>query len=72
MKAALWTPSEDHIKNANMTRFIEFVNRKVGKKFKTGHLLISSPRWGEDKGEGDFMYSTLTPTLSRQREREIY
>jgi len=23
------------IKNANMTRFIEFVNRKYGKKFKT-------------------------------------
>jgi len=41
-------------------------------RFKNGHLLISSPPWGEDKGEGDFMDSTLTPTLSRQRERGIY
>jgi len=40
--------------------------------FKSAHLLISSPRWGEEKGEGDFMDSTLTPTLSRQRERGIY
>ena len=35
MKQPLWKPSEDKIKNANMTRFIEFVNRKYGKKFKT-------------------------------------
>ncbi len=34
MKEALWKPSEDQIKNANMTRFIEFVNRKHGKGFK--------------------------------------
>jgi acetoacetyl-CoA synthetase len=35
MKKPLWKPSEDRIKNANMTRFIEFVNKKYGKKFKT-------------------------------------
>ena len=35
MKEPLLTPSEDQIRNANMTRFIEFVNRKYGKKFKT-------------------------------------
>jgi len=35
MKQPLWKPSEDKIKNANMTRFIEFVNRKCGKKLKT-------------------------------------
>ena len=35
MKQPLWKPSEDKIKNANMTRFIEFVNQKYGKKFKT-------------------------------------
>jgi len=34
-KIPLWTPSEDQVKNANMTRFIEFVNRKYGKGFKT-------------------------------------
>ncbi len=34
MKKPLWTPSEGRIKNANMTRFIEFVNRKHGKSFK--------------------------------------
>jgi len=35
MKEPLWKPSEDRIKNANMTRFIEFVNQKYGKKFKS-------------------------------------
>ncbi len=35
MKKPLWIPSEDKIKNANMTRFIEFVNKKYGKQFKT-------------------------------------
>jgi acetoacetyl-CoA synthetase len=34
-KKPLWVPSEDKIKNANMTRFIQFVNRKYGKKFRT-------------------------------------
>ena len=33
-KKPLWIPSKDQIKNANITRFIEFVNRKYGKKFK--------------------------------------
>jgi acetoacetyl-CoA synthetase len=45
MKAALWTPSEDHIKNANMTRFIEFINQKYGKKFKTYNELY---QWSVD------------------------
>ena len=35
MKEPLWKPSEERIKNANMTRFIEFVNRKHGKQFDT-------------------------------------
>jgi acetoacetyl-CoA synthetase len=35
MKKPIWTPSEDRIRNANMTRFIEFVNRKQGKCFRT-------------------------------------
>jgi len=35
MKRPLWTPSEDRIKNANITRFIKFVNQKHGKQFKT-------------------------------------
>jgi len=34
MKKPLWTPSGDKIKNANVTRFIEFVNKKHGKSFK--------------------------------------
>jgi len=34
--------------------------------------LISSPPGGEDTGEGEKCFrSTLTPTLSRQRAREI-
>ncbi len=32
----LWEPSEDWIKNANITRFIEFVNRNYGQKIKGG------------------------------------
>jgi acetoacetyl-CoA synthetase len=34
-KKPLWVPSQDKIKNANMARFIEFVNKKYGKKFRT-------------------------------------
>jgi len=32
MKKALWKPSEERIKQANVTRFIEYVNKKQGKK----------------------------------------
>jgi len=45
MKKPLWTPSEDRIKKANMTRFIEFVNRKHGKSFKGYEDLY---RWSID------------------------
>ncbi|HTY20209.1 MAG TPA: acetoacetate--CoA ligase [Geobacteraceae bacterium] len=33
MKEPLWTPSEERVRNANMTRFMEFVNDRRGKKF---------------------------------------
>jgi len=33
MKQPLWMPSDQRIKNANMTRFIEFVNTRHDKKF---------------------------------------
>ena len=35
MKVPLWTPSEERVRNANMTRFMAFVNRKHGKEFKS-------------------------------------
>ncbi len=35
MKTPLWTPPEGRVKNANITRFIAFVNRKLGKTFKS-------------------------------------
>jgi acetoacetyl-CoA synthetase len=35
MKTPLWRPSEDWIRHANITRFIEEVNRKHGKRFQT-------------------------------------
>ena len=35
MKVRLWMPSEDRVNNANITRFIAFVNRKLGKAFKS-------------------------------------
>ncbi|MHA1472317.1 MAG: acetyl-coenzyme A synthetase N-terminal domain-containing protein, partial [Promethearchaeota archaeon] len=35
----LWEPSEDWIKNANITRFIEFVNREYGQNIKGGRDL---------------------------------
>ena len=35
MKKPLWTPSENRVKNANMTRFINFVNQRYGKAFTT-------------------------------------
>ena len=44
-KKPLWSPSEDRVKKANMTRFIEFVNRGYGKKFKTYRELY---QWSVD------------------------
>jgi len=32
MKTPLWKPSKEQIKNANVTRFIEYINKKQGKK----------------------------------------
>ena len=46
MKTPLWRPSEDQIKNANITRFIEYVNGKHGKKFKTYQDLY---QWSIDR-----------------------
>ena len=34
MKKPLWEPSAERKKQANMTRFIQFVNRILGKDFK--------------------------------------
>ncbi|MCS7280593.1 MAG: acetoacetate--CoA ligase [Desulfobacterota bacterium] len=35
MAHILWEPTEERKKNANITKFIEYVNRKYGKNFKT-------------------------------------
>ncbi|HAV77431.1 MAG TPA: acetoacetate--CoA ligase [Anaerolineae bacterium] len=35
MKTPLWTPSEERVRDANITRFIADVNRKHGTKFET-------------------------------------
>ncbi|UCE37826.1 MAG: acetoacetate--CoA ligase [Thermoplasmata archaeon] len=35
MSKLLWEPSEEHVKNANMTKFIEFVNKKYGENFES-------------------------------------
>ncbi len=35
MKTPLWRPSEEWIRKANITRFMEYVNGKQGKKFRT-------------------------------------
>jgi acetoacetyl-CoA synthetase len=44
-KKPLWTPSEDRVKNANIMRFIEFVNRAYGKKLRTYRELY---QWSVD------------------------
>jgi acetoacetyl-CoA synthetase len=45
-KRPLWVPSEGQIKNANMTRFIEFVNRRNRKNFKSYNDLY---QWSIDR-----------------------
>ena len=45
-KRPLWAPSENQMKNANMTRFIEFVNRRYGKNFRTYNDLY---QWSVDR-----------------------
>lgn len=34
MSELLWEPSEDQVKNANMTKFIDFVNKRYGHNFE--------------------------------------
>ena len=46
MKTPLWRPSEDRIKKANMTRFIRFVNQKLGMTVKTYPELY---QWSVDR-----------------------
>jgi acetoacetyl-CoA synthetase len=46
MKEPLWTPSKDRVKNANMTRFIEFVNKQYGKNFESYDALY---QWSIDR-----------------------
>jgi len=46
MKKPLWRPSQDRIKNANMARFIEFINQRYGKKFKSYGELY---QWSVDR-----------------------
>jgi acetoacetyl-CoA synthetase len=45
MKMPLWTPSEDRIKQANVTRFMEYVNKKYGKELISYHELY---QWSID------------------------
>ncbi len=42
----LWTPSDDRVKEANLTHFIDFVNRKHGLKVRSYSELY---RWSVDK-----------------------
>jgi len=35
MKKPLWKPTEKHIKNANITRFMAHINKKHGTTFET-------------------------------------
>ena len=35
MKKPIWTPSEERIQNTNITRFIEFVDERFGRSFKS-------------------------------------
>ncbi len=46
MKKPLWIPTEERIKKANITRFIEYVNRRDGEKIHTYHELY---RWSIEK-----------------------
>jgi acetoacetyl-CoA synthetase len=46
MKVPLWTPSEERVRNANMTRFMTFVNRKHGKEFKS---YLDLYQWSVDR-----------------------
>ena len=40
MSELLWSPSEEQIRNANMTRFIAFVNERYNKNFSQLHGFV--------------------------------
>ncbi len=73
MKELLWKPSEERIKAANMTRFIQFVNAKYGQSIKTYDELYewsigSIPAFWEAMWEfGEVKYSnTYDQVLNNQ------
>jgi len=43
MKMPIWEPSEERIKKANMTRFIDFVNKRYGQKIDSYNELHEWP-----------------------------
>jgi len=45
MAKLLWEPSEERKRNANITRFMEFVNERYGKSLRTYAELY---RWSID------------------------
>jgi len=47
-KKKLWEPSDEWIKNAEITKFIGYVNKKYGQKIKGGKDLY---RWSVEKIE---------------------
>ncbi|MHA1318594.1 MAG: acetoacetate--CoA ligase [Promethearchaeota archaeon] len=56
----LWEPSDEWIKNANITRFIEFVNREYGQKIKGGKDLYKfSVDKIEDFWDGMWKFSDI-------------
>ena len=46
MRKKLWEPSEEWIKNAEVTRFIDFVNKKYNQSLSNGKELY---KWSVDK-----------------------
>ncbi|HKM50625.1 MAG TPA: acetyl-coenzyme A synthetase N-terminal domain-containing protein, partial [Candidatus Bathyarchaeia archaeon] len=46
MGELLWSPSQEHVRQANITRFIEFVNRTYGLKIESYRELYD---WSVDK-----------------------
>jgi hypothetical protein len=50
-KKKLWEPSDEWIKNAEITKFIEYVNKKYGQEIlthingETNHIVIGHTRW---------------------------
>ena len=67
MKTPLWKPSKEVIKNANVPRFIEYVNKKQGKKLYDQAESCAGKRKAMEQAVAQIVSASDTPETKLQK-----